>query len=92
MSSKERIMHPAEIARIENALLELFAAYGHSLNSIQNSIQANKSEGFEPTEVVLPGMSIMGLKLSVDHQRPLGKGMFIRCKKPDEMRQRQPEL
>ena len=87
---RERDMHPAEIARIEQALLELFAAYGHSLNSIQSSIQANINDGVMPTEIVLPGMSVMGLKLNIDHTRPMGKGMFIRCKKNDEKR-RPPE-
>jgi hypothetical protein len=76
-------MRPHEMARIENALLELFAAFGHNLNSIQNSLQANHADGLISTEIVLPGMSVLGVQLAIDPARPLSKGMYVKCKDRD---------
>lgn len=87
-----RQLHQHELARIENALLELFAAFGQNMNSIQTSLQANQSDGLISTHVVLPGIAVFGIKLDIDHSRALAEGMYVRCKKPDTVQPRQPEL
>lgn len=71
---------PASVARLEHALVELLACFGQSTKSLRDSVIQNEADGFISHEIIIPGMSIDGMRLRFDNSRPLKKGVCIGVK------------
>lgn len=68
------------MAQLEQAVAQLFRVYGQSLRTIEDSKTANEQEGYESTEIILPGLSVLGMRLRFDNNRPISKGMCLGVK------------